>query len=166
MLAHNVIIITSGLAGKIPTDALDRALNELARMKKTPILVLGSDGDEILRTCEEIEKAEIVFDPNMSGDFSPVKAGLHATAEPVFVWSVDRRFPEPGVWRRLEEALRQDEVTDHSVDVMRVESDTSGLSLTTVHGTKRLKDRAAASGWPDAPDLKIHQLGFTSQTPT
>ena len=165
MLAHTVIIITSGLAGKASPDALDRALVELTRNKKSPVLVLGADGDEILRTCQELEKAEIVFDPNLSGAFSPVKAGLHTTAAPAFIWSIDQKFPDPLVWKRLEDAIRTDEFPSPTIELLAVEGDASGLLLTTLNGTKRLKERAAADQWPDAPDLKIHRLqAFTSET--
>lgn len=162
MLAHTVLVITSGLAAKAAPDALDRALVELTRMKKSPVLVLGADGDDILRTCQELEKAEIVFDPNMSGSFSPVKAGLFATHEPAFVWTLDRPFPPMETWRRLEDALRTGEVPDASCDVVAIDGDTSGLLLTSAHGTARLKQRAAEAEWPDAPDLKMRRLSFTS----
>lgn len=154
MLAHTVIIVTSGLAGKAAPDALDRALIELKKMKKTPILVLGSDGDEILRTCSELEKAEIVFDPNDAGDFSAVKAGLHATDAPAFIWSIDQKFPD--TWNELESALRVDKF--NKSEVLCLEGDGSGLMMTTSRGSKRLKTRPADAAWPQADDLTVETV--------
>ncbi len=158
MLAHTVIILTSGLAHKAPPDALDRALIALIKMKKSPILVLGFDGDDVLRTCEELEKAEIIFDPNQAGPFSPVKAGLHATDAPAFIWSIDQKFPDADVWQRLESALRVDKFAGASSEILKLEGDTSGLLMTTAKGSKRLKTRPADAEWPQSDDLTIQTV--------
>ena len=160
MLAHTVIILTSGLAHKAPPDALDRALVALVKMRKSPILVLGSDGDDVLRTCEELEKAEIVFDPNQAGPFSPVKAGLHATDAPAFIWSIDQKFPDTEIWNRLESALRVDKFAGASFEILRLEGDTSGLLMTTAKGSKRLKTRSADAAWPQSDDLKVETVSL------
>jgi hypothetical protein len=156
MLAHNVFIITSGLAGEIAPDALDRAIKQIVWLKKVPILVLGSDGDEIMRTCELMDSCEMVYDPNGTGDFSPVKAGLHATDAPAYIWRPDRPFPEPDVWRALESINRYSQFPDF--DLLNFEGDRSGLFLTTLKGTKHLKDRPSDAAWPLSKDLALQTV--------
>lgn len=153
MLAPTVLIITSHLAGKASPDALDRAIKQLAWMKKSIILVLGSDGDDVLRTCSQIEACEMVFDPNDAGPFSPVLAGLHATDAAVYVWHLDQRFPSTDEWARFEEALRG--LEDTSVEALSV----SGvpLVLLTRSGVRRLKTMPADSAWP-VGDLRMGAL--------
>jgi hypothetical protein len=144
MLAHIVLIITSHLAGRFAPDALDRAIRQLAWMKKTIILVLGPDGDDIMRTCSQMDACEILFDPNDAGPFSPIQAGLHATDAAAYVWHLDQSFPANEDWSRLEEALRN--LDDSSVEALRV----PGVSLTllTPSGVRRLKALPANSAWP------------------
>ncbi len=156
MLAHTVFIITSGLAGQIAPDALDRAIKQIVRMKKVPILVLGSDGDDVMRTCELMDSCEMVYDPNGTGDFSPVKAGLHATDAPAYIWRPDRPFPEPEVWHALELINRCSQFS--AVDLLTFEGDRSGLFLTTIKGTKHLKDRPSDAPWPLSKDLAIQAV--------
>jgi hypothetical protein len=156
MLAPTVLIITSGLAGKAAPDALDRAIKQLAWMKKNIILVLGSDGDDIMRTCSQMDACEIVFDPNDAGPFSPVKAGLHATDAPAFIWRPDRPFPEADVFQLLESALRTDAFLE--ADLLCADGDRSGLLLTTPRSAKSLKERPADAPWPSSPDLVLQTI--------
>jgi|GEM_PF-4856513 len=150
MLAPTVLIITSHLAGKAPPDALDRAIKQLVWMKKNIILVLGPDGDEVMRTCSQIEACEIVFDPNDAGPFSPVLAGLHATDAAAYVWGVDQPFPPAEEWQRYEEALRL--LGDPSVEALQAEG--VALMLMTRAGVRRLKTLTASSPWPPL-ELKV-----------
>ena len=153
MLAHIVLIITSHLAGKISPDALDRAIKQLIWMKKTVILVLGPDGDEIMRTCSQMDACEILFDPNDSGPFSPVQAGLHATDAAAYVWHSDQPFPSNEDWQKFENGLRN--LDDSSVDALQM----PGVALTLLprSGVKRLRERPSDSAWP-MPDIKIQQV--------
>ena len=153
MLAHTVLIITSNLAGRMPPNALDRAIKQLVWLKKNPILVLGADGDDVIRMCSQIEACEMLFDPNGNSDFSPVKAGLHATDAPAYVWQADRPFPANDVWRSLDSIIRQTQVSD--VDLLRFDGDPSGLFLATQTGVRRLKERSSELAWPVADDIKI-----------
>jgi hypothetical protein len=153
MLAHNVLIITSGLAGKMSPDALDRAIKQLVWMKKVPILVLGSDGDDVMRMCQQMDSCEMVFDPNGVSEFSPVKAGLHATDAPAYLWRPSDPFPEPATWRALESVIRYGQFSNF--DLLKFEDDQSGLFLTTAKGTKHLKSRPAEAAWPLSDDLSI-----------
>jgi hypothetical protein len=164
MQAHTVIILTAGLAHKASADALDRAVAELLRRKKSPFLVLGKDGDDVLERCSRLEDCELVFDPNdaasgtgaTAATFSGVKAGLHATNVAAFVWRIDRPFPDESVWLRLETALRTDE--DKKADVFGLTHDPSELLLVTAQGNKRLKERPAESAWPESQDIVFTRL--------
>lgn len=144
MLAHIVLIITSHLSGKFSPDALDRAIRQLAWMKKTIILVLGPDGDEIMRTCSQMDACEILFDPNDAGPFSPVQAGLHATDAAAYVWHLDQKFPANEDWQKFEDALRN--LDDASVEALQAPG--IALTLLTRSGVKRLKALPANSPWP------------------
>lgn len=156
MLAHLFLIITSGLAGKMSPDALDRAIRQLVWMKKTIVLVLGSDGDDVMRVCSQFESTEMVFDPNGTGAFSPVQAGLHATDAPAFIWHPDHPFPSAETFSLLEAVLRNGLFP--RADLLQVEGDPSGLFLTTMRGAKRLKDRPSSSAWPTADDVVIQTV--------
>lgn len=160
MQAHTVLILTAGLADKAAPDALDRAITELLKRKKTPYLLLGIDGDDVLERCSRLEDVEMIFDPNHSLDdrdlFSSVKAGLFATNAGAFVWRIDRPFPSNEAWTRLETALRLDE--DKKTDIYKVSNDPSDLILVTAQGGKRLKERAAQSAWPTAEDINATAL--------
>lgn len=156
MLAHLFLIITSGLSSRLSPGALDRAIRQLTWMKKTIVLVLGSDGDEVMRVCEQIEATEMVFDPNGTSDFSPVKAGLQATDAPAFIWHPDQPFPTSETFELLESILRNDVFP--LADALRVEGDPSGLIVTTPRGAKRLKERPSASTWPSADDVVIRAV--------
>lgn len=153
MLAHIVLIITSHLSGKFSPDALDRAIKQLAWMKKTIILVLGPDGDEIMRTCSQMDACEILFDPNDAGPFSPIKAGLHATDAAAYVWHLDQKFPSNDVWHKLDEALRN--LDDSSIEALQIAD--VPLTLLTRSGVRKLKELASESAWPVA-DLKVRTV--------
>ena len=156
MQAHTVLILTSGLADKASPDALDRAITELLKRKKTPYLLLGTDGDSVLERCSRLEDVEMIFDPNHSVEdtqlFSSVKAGLFATNAAAFVWRIDHPFPTEQVWSALETKLRLDE--DKKTDIFQAEDDPSHLILVTAQGGKHLKERAADSPWPVAADIQ------------
>ena len=67
--------------------------------------MLGPDGDEVLRSCLNIEQCEVVFDPNFEGGyFSGVKAGLHAVRGAAFVVPLATQAPEDRIWEALEAA--------------------------------------------------------------
>lgn len=140
LVAHTVLLITSGLSGKIPPDSLDRAIKQIVWLRKSPVLILGEDGDAIMQMCTQIESCEIVFDPNGGSAFSPVKAGLHATDTAAFVWQIDQPFPSNETWARLDEALR----AGLSEDVVR-----SG-SLYLVRNVKSLREWPSETPWPPA----------------
>ena len=163
MQAHTIVILTSGLTKKAPVGALDRAIEEFVKRKKTPFLVLGVDGDDILESCERLDDAELVFDPNDPGDsvdmFSAVKAGLYGTNAGTFVWRLDRPFPTEEVWLRLETTLRLDD--EKKTDVYGCENDPSGLLLITARGNKMLRERHSDNPWPVAQDIV-----FTTLFPT
>ena len=153
MLAHTVLIITSHLSGRAAPDALDRAIKQLAWMKKTIILVLGPDGDDIMRMCSQIDAVEMLFDPNDAGPFSPILAGLHATDAAAYVWHLDQRFPANEEWQRFETALRT--LEDSSVEGFELER--TPLTLFTRAGVRKLKTLPSNSLWPMS-DLNIRKL--------
>ncbi len=153
MLAHTVLIITSHLAGQAAPDALDRAIRQLAWMKKTIYLVLGPDGDDVMRMCSQIDSVEMLFDPNDAGPFSPILAGLHVTEAAAYVWHLDQRFPSNEEWQRFETALRT--LDDSSVDAIAAEG--VPLTLLTKSGVRKLKERPADSAWPMS-DLKVQTI--------
>jgi CTP:molybdopterin cytidylyltransferase MocA len=144
MLAHIVLIITSHLSGKFAPDALDRAIKQLLWMKKTIILVLGPDGDEVMRTCSQMDACEILFDPNDAGPFSPIKAGLHATDAAAYVWFADQKFPTNDDFRRLDTALRT--LDDSSIECLQIPG--VPLTLLTPTGVRNLKEKPSDSAWP------------------
>lgn len=164
MQAHTIVILTSGLTKKVPSGALDRAIVEFVKRKKTPFLVLGVDGDDILESCERLDDAELVFDPNDPGDepgaskdmFSAVKAGLYGTNAGTFVWRLDRPFPTEEVWTRLETTLRLDD--EKKTDVYGCDGDPSDLLLITARGNKLLRERHSDNPWPVAQDIVFTRL--------
>lgn len=167
MQAHTVLILTAGLAQKSAPNALDRMIGELLRRRKTPYILLGTDGDAVLEQCSRVEDCEMIFDPNHdpSNDelFSSVKAGLFATNAAAFILRLDRPLPADSVWTQLETKLRLDE--NKKTDIYVADNDPSGLVLVTAQGGKRLKERAADSRWPVAEDIACDLVsGFDSRS--
>lgn len=160
MQAHNVIIICSGLARTTTDRDLNEILKTLQELKKNPVLVLGPDGDELLRRCDAIENCEIVFDPNFEGGFfSSLKAGLFATQRAAFTLSLQTPVPPKQVWHALDEALFK---TQHNgPHILRPVIRNSPVSLefpllVTTQGIAKLKSLPAQSPWP----LSEHEVIF------
>lgn len=152
MQAHNIIVICSGYSRANSGDELNRLFETARQLKKKPILVLGPDGDELLRSCDFIEDCEIVFDPNFEGGFfSGLKAGLFATHGPAFVASLEMPIPSLRVWHALEKSLfhLQKNARERILrPVINGEVQKALPILITTQGIAELMKLPALSPWP------------------
>ena len=156
-LARSIIIVTSGKAATVGPRALDEMIRLVVRQRKQPILVLGPDGDEFLRACEEIESCEIIFDPNYDGGlFSGVKAGLHATTSAAFVVALGEPIHEeafPLLAKELWQIGHDDSKRQLDCDIICPLTQIDGREipvfpvLVTGLGTEDLKELAATTAW-------------------
>lgn len=155
MRAHNVILITSEtITPSIPEyfRSIDTWIEHILSLKKNPILVLGPEGDDVLRSCRHIEECDVVFDPNHQGAlFSGIKAGLFATHGAAFVSTVSSPFlPPKPVWLALERMLLDFNATN-GVDVIQILTQDKDApiwpALVTAQGVKTLTKLHAQSDW-------------------
>lgn len=159
MRVHNFIIVCSGKAPLALDGHLDQLIQNVHASGRNPILVVGPDGDELLRSCRQLEQCDLVFDPNFTGGFfSSLKAGLHATVGAAFVASVeDRHFTIDQLMRLEQEAER---LKDAPPDVLRLVTQADGPVgaspyLVTLRGVGRLKSFAAEINWHQHPEIKF-----------
>lgn len=107
-LAKNVLIISSGRVNYAQAGALDDLIRKVRSLGKLPVVVLGPDADDLLRSSKELESCDIVFDPNFQGNFfSSVKAGLDAVNGASFVLPLGEieKFLDFAGWEAFERAL-------------------------------------------------------------
>ncbi|HVK62787.1 MAG TPA: hypothetical protein VM432_14615 [Bdellovibrionales bacterium] len=158
MRAASIIVLTSGKAEGLRWK-IDDVIQSILDEKRVPILILGPDADILMTAASKIEHCEIVFDPNYSGkEFSGIKAGLHATAQPAFVWNGDGHFPEKQTRILLETAMRDS--TEH---VLMLPDDPS-QALLTREGVLRLRDLAAHTQWRTNPLIRFKFVNATGDT--
>jgi hypothetical protein len=149
--AHNVIIVTSGRVHCLQAGELDRLIRSILRLKKNPILILGPDGDELLRISSEVESCEIIFDPNFTGDFfSSVKAGLSVTQMAAFVIVIGESRLDPNQWLQLEQVLRE-EGREHALRFRPITRSGWALYpvLLTESGVRAMRNLPASTEWND-----------------
>jgi hypothetical protein len=167
MRAHNVLIISSGCSKEANSETLDGLVRAITAMNRNPILVLGPDGDEIISGSQEIEKCDLVFDPNYAGQFfSSLKAGLQATHGAAFVVPLSASLPPPSIWQALEKDLLL-EPTASQCDVIRptLNADAAGHScgpsawplLITPRGVKSLVAMPAATDWEQCEKITVRE---------
>lgn len=154
MLAHNVIILTAGRVDEIRRGRIDQLIELIVGMKKTPILVLGPDGDDLLRQIARMDECEIVFDPNFSGEeFSSVKAGLQATGEPCFLIRAGGPLPTRETFANLERELLGFQVSGVDVFASPDHDDPNAILLVTQRGVRSLKNQPASTRWLKSNDI-------------
>lgn len=157
---HNVLILTAGSTRYPVQGLLDRAIQAVLAMKKNPILVLGSDGDEILSDCTLIEHCDLVFDlKDEAQPLAGLGAGLHATKGGVFALPLKEVLQAEtlngSVWRVLENTHATS--SSEKFDLVRfgARGTTQAFPvLVTAHGVKRLKEIDGIVDWEN-PDLII-----------
>ena len=166
MLANCAILLTAGSTQVINASQLDALIRELVARKKNPVLVLGPDGDDLLRSCQELEACDLVFDPNYEGDyFSGIKAGLHAVNGPAFVIPVGQDLLPAQSWAELELALLRLDSTQ-KVDVLRPV--TPGVSesrypqIVTNTGLQALKRLPATTPWTNSHQIVAIEVAVKS----
>jgi hypothetical protein len=156
MLAHNVIILTAGRANEIRRGRLDQLVDFVLSMKKTPIIVVGPDGDDLLRTTARLDDCEIVFDPNFNGEeFSSVKAGLQSTGEPCFFLRANSPLPSRETFQQLERELMGSQTSGVDVYATPNHDDPNAVFLVTQRGVRSLKNQPASTRW-----LKSQEIAF------
>ena len=143
---------------------LDRLIDWIFASGRTPYLVIGADGDNILRYSRRAERCELVFDPNYEGEiFSSVKAGLCATEGSTFVWLASLGLPEQNTWKSLEENLGLSR--EPNPDVLRPLAAPSYPRLVTLTGLKKLRTLPAQTNWDTTASVQ-HQDVEIQQAPT
>jgi len=156
MIASNVIIITSGHYVEGNGRKLGEAISGILKLKKKPIVILGPDGDDLLRNCNEIENCEIVFDPNFDGGlFSSLKAGLFTvTHGAAFVISLGAPYLDVKNWSKLEAALLNSEKEHVIRAAPRAKNDEVNFPfIVTARGVSYLKNLPAETPWPPGHEV-------------
>lgn len=149
VVAKSFIIIASGRSRYATSGSLDELIRAVLALKKTPIVVLGPDGDDLLRNCTELESCEIVFDPNFEGAlFSSIKAGLEAVNGPAFVLPLAELAVDASQWPDLERVLLETERGTHVVrPVTQNSEDVLYPQIVTAQGLLPLKALPASTDW-------------------
>jgi hypothetical protein len=158
---HNVIILTTGAIEAHGQDVIDRAIRHALELKKNPILVLGTDGDEVLRCCHLIEQCDLVFDESENGsEFSSLKAGLHATVGAAFVLPLKQAIADKPVWSLVEDQLST--TNNDAFDLVRPVSAEDERPLypcaVTPRGVQRLKTLPSNSNWDALSTVETRML--------
>ncbi len=175
MRATNVIIISSGRVSSAPPLALDKMIRSIVEMKKRPVLVLGPDGDDVLGSCAEIEKCELVFDPNYTGGFfSSLKAGLHAIHGATLVVPLDPKFAaDDGTLQKtlgdLENSIEGDGTAAKCDVVCPLTHDNATRPagepfLVTQKGVKSLMNFEASLDWENCDAISVQHVPVSSGT--
>lgn len=163
LLANSFIVITSGRV-RANSDQEFRHLMSLAQaMKKRIVLVLGPDGDDLLRELgEELDDCEIVFDPNFDsiaggGLFSGLKAGLFAVNGAAFVIPLGEKVHSAETLRYMEHTLLSPTI-GKTVYCRSRSGETQYPLLVTAHGVTILRDQPSHSSWIEETDFAFHDL--------
>ena len=170
--ASSVIIVSSGRSHLLKSEqTLDGLIREIVSLKKNPILVLGPDGDDILRHCDEIEKCDIVFDPNFNGGFfSGVKAGLFATAGASIVVPLSDSLVENETgfkatietlethFRVNEEAAKCHLLCPMTQDNTSISPRAEKICLITPQGASSLLQFSSELDWESAEEIAVRHI--------
>lgn len=160
-LVKNVIIISSGRVNYVQAGALDALIETVRSLGKLPVVVLGPDGDDLLRTSKNLESCDIVFDPNFAGGiFSSVKAGLEAVNGASFVIPLGETsaldFAE---WEALERVLLDPTTKAHVVRPVTQSNATSLYPLiVTGKGLPQLKSLPSSTDWMHSERIEFQDL--------
>lgn len=159
MRARDLILTTTRLnpedfEGAQGMRVRERVRDNLARAKKfglNVILVLGATGDEILRTCPELEEADLAFDPNFEGEiFSSIQAGVLAATGAAFVLDAGEETLDDFAWIALDDALFS---ASADADVLQLSLGSTDRAQTpqliTLNGLKRLRKLPMQASWAD-----------------
>jgi len=163
-LVKNVIIVTGGRSNYASAGALDQLIGEILSLGKQPVVVLGPDGDDLLRSCSLIEKCEMVFDPNFQeGIFSGVKAGLEAVNGAAFVIPLGAESVlEPTRWASFERVLLEERNRDHVIRPVASEVKTGDTPLyplmVTPQGILPLKALPSSSDWLGSDRIRVSEF--------
>ena len=152
MLVHNLIVITSNRSSLIADQEFQELLTLARKLDKRPIVVLGPDGDDLLRLGSDLlDDCEIVFDPNFHGDgvFSGLKAGLQACEGAVFMIELGQSPMNPAAWRALSQKLFQHQGREHVLyPVTQANSKRIVPTVITPSGAKYFLELPADTAWP------------------
>jgi len=125
---RDLLIITTSLItnpdSSIDSGVLSRRFRELFDLSEEldlrPVLVLGSNGDEILQIGEAVADCDFVFDPNFTGALSTsVLAGLFAAQASAFVYDLQHEVAGRGWWKGLLEAEKKTLHQNSSTHIIR-----------------------------------------------
>lgn len=184
MRVHNVIIMTAGSRDLSQNgesgDSLDHLIRRVFRLKKNPILVIGPEGDDVLRNSELTEECELVFDPNYEGGlFSSIKAGLYAATSPAFVVPLHSTMDpqaatkalmdQDTTWQKFESVLDHKEIA-RNCDVLRPLTRNDKASwmnfpqVITPSGVQRLLALEAATDWNSSDQIIAGWVPVVSTT--
>ncbi len=164
----NVIITTTQIspdeifltAEGEPSPILSRlnlTIQNVLALKKTPVLVIGTSGDELLRYCHLLERCELVYDPNYQGDlFSSVKAGLHVCKGTTFVLPEPLESVQTAIWEKFESAAFA--LAHAKYDILCPVA--SGVPLiVTIQGARRLMSLSAeTTKWHETSEISRCEL--------
>ena len=164
MKAHNVIILTAGRVAELSQGRIDQLITFVTSLKKNPIVILGPDGDDLLRNCRLLDSCDVVFDPNFEGEeFSSVKAGLQAVHGASFVLRAAAPIPERSVWVRLEQELLNSQYAGADVFGSTHFQDKNALLLLTQRGVNSLRNQPAVTNWLKSDDIVFSVVDLAAQ---
>jgi hypothetical protein len=170
-LVKSVIIVTGGRSNYAAAGALDQLIRDTLSLGKQPVVVLGPDGDDLLRSCSLIENCEMVFDPNFQGGiFSGVKAGLEAVNGAAFVIPLGAESVlKPTRWVNFEKALLEEHNRNHVIRPVATGITPDGTPLyplmITPQGILPLKALPSSSDWLSSDRIKIADFNLVPRPP-
>jgi len=161
-LAKNVLIISSGRATYAQAGVLDELIGKVRALGKHPIVVLGPDGDDLLRVSRRLETCDIVFDPNFRGNFfSSVKAGLDAVNGASFILPLGAsdKTLDFAVWEAFERALLDPETKGHVLRPVTQANERLDYPLiVTGKGLLPLKALPSTTDWLQSERIEIQDF--------
>jgi hypothetical protein len=167
-IVKNVLIVSSGRMNYARTGALDDLIRRVRAIGKTPVVILGPDGDDVLRTSTELENCEIVFDTNFQGEFfSSINAGLHVLSGATFVVPLEfegNRDSELAFdqWEKFELALLEPETKAHVLRPVTQNNEKLAYPMIiTGRGLLPLKALPAATDWTNSDRIEIADFKIT-----
>lgn len=168
-LAKNVLIISSGRVNYAKATALDELILQIRSLDKHPIVVLGPDADDLLRTSKYLESCDIVFDPNFQGGlFSSIKAGLDAVNGASFVLPLGavEKTLEFASWEAFEKALLNPETKAHVIRPVTQANERLEFPLIiTGRGLLPLKALPSATDWLQSERIEFQDFILPALSP-
>jgi hypothetical protein len=187
MYVHGVILPTEPLTEDMSGLALESVsaksylewqIYQIRSMRKEPVVILGPDGDDLLRAIPKLADRRLAYTrddlPNM---LSQIQAGLKSAGTCAFYLPLNVPCPTPLVWSAIERAMTNKDYNDGTHVIAPLFAGRPGFPiLITVEGKDWLEENSAKLAEINAPNtpgskdflslpgLKVQTVDVESET--